>query len=168
MKGMRKSFLLKPAQRCRGILFCMARWMSDQEWIKEQQRSYVGSFPLLLSRHIDVSWLLEHCGLYYFLFSPLILWLHENKSSILAATSVMPHKVRLVYSSLLCYRHRHNEGFINSGLHLIFLYKSPVHSLQHQITAFPAMYHGTERENVFQYILISAVTIAKNIDVTPN
>ena len=30
------------------------------------------------------------------------------------------------------------------------------------------MYHGTERENVFQYILISAVTIAKNIDVTPN
>ena len=94
----------------------------------------------------------------------------ENKSSILAATSVMPHEVRLVYSSLLCYRHRHNEGFINSGLHLIFLflYKSPVHSLQHQITPFPAMYYGTERENVFQYILISAVTIAKNTDVTPN
>ena len=30
------------------------------------------------------------------------------------------------------------------------------------------MYRGTERENVFQYILISAVTIAKNTNVTPN
>lgn len=89
MKGMRKSFYWN-LLRCHGT--CLhASGMSDQEWIKEQQRSYVGSFPLILSAY-RISRLWTRWFVYFF---HDLSWLYENKQAHFPQPPHSHNKVRL-------------------------------------------------------------------------
>lgn len=80
---------------------------------------------------IDVPWFPESCGWYYFLSPPLLLYWSklawEQKFYFGSHICYASQSRTGLFIKLVYYRHRHNEGFINAGLHLIFLFKSSVH-----------------------------------------